>query len=85
MLDHLNKKTLELIQRRNSNDITFNGTIADCDPKKAKNADIMAPFQVLYGDLRRAFTLAAQGGYKYAGKITDRPLLQVDPLLPALR
>ena len=30
-LGHLNRKNLELMQRRNGNDITFDGIIADCD------------------------------------------------------
>ena len=59
-LGHLNKRTLDFMQRRDGNGITFDGTLADCDvcavgkshqlahPKKAENADIKAPFQLEY-------------------------------------
>ena len=71
------------MQRRDGNRITFDGTIADCDvcavgkshqlahPKKAENADIKAPFQLVYADLMGPFAPAAHGGYKYVSKITD--------------
>ena len=82
-LGHLNKRTLDFMQRRDSNGITFDGTLADCDvcavgkshqlahPKKAENADIKAPFQLVYADLMGPFAPAAHGGYKYVSKITD--------------
>ena len=82
-LGHLNKRTLDFMQRRDGNGITFDGTLADCDvcavgkshqlahPKKAENADIKAPFQLVYADLMGPFAPAAHGGYKYVSKITD--------------
>ena len=71
------------MQRRDGNGITFDGTLADCDvcavgkshqlahPKKAENADIKVPFQLVYADLMGPFAPAAHGGYKYVSKITD--------------
>ena len=73
---------MKLIQRRDDNEITFDGTLADCDvcavgknhqlthPQKAKNADIKAPFQLVHGDLMGPFSPAAHGNNKYASKIT---------------
>ena len=40
-------------------------------PKKAENADIKAPFQLVYADLMGPFAPAAHGGYKYVSNITD--------------
>ena len=72
------------MQRRNNNVITFDATLADCDvgavgkshqlahPKKAKNADIKAPFQLMHGELMGPFIPAAHGDQKYASKITDQ-------------
>ena len=62
-LEHLNKRSLELMQRRDGDGVAFDGLINHCDvctvgkshqlahPKKAKNADITALFQLVYGDL----------------------------------
>ena len=83
-LDHLNRRSLELIQRHDGNGITFDGTIADCDvcvvgkdqqlahPKKAQHAGITRPFQLCYGDLIDPFTPEAYGGFKYVSNITDQ-------------
>ena len=66
-LGHLNRRSLELMQRHDGNDIAFDGTIADCDvcavgkgqqlahPKKAPHADITRPFQLCYGDFMGPF------------------------------
>ena len=55
-LGHLDKKSLELMQRRDGNGVAFDGSINHCDvcavgeshhlahPKKAKHADITAAF-----------------------------------------
>ena len=55
-MDHLNKRSLEVMQRHDGNGITFDGTIADCDvcavgkdqqlahPKKAQHAGITRHF-----------------------------------------
>ena len=56
-LGHLNKRTLGFMQRAH--------------PEKAENADIKAPFQLVYADLMGPFAPAAHGGYKYVSKITD--------------
>ena len=40
--------------------------------KKAKQADITAPFQQVYGDLMGPFKPTARGGYEYVSKITDQ-------------
>ncbi|CAM9618549.1 unnamed protein product, partial [Ascophyllum nodosum] len=40
--------------------------------KKAKHADITAPFQLVYGDLMGPFIPAARRGYKFVSKITDQ-------------
>ena len=72
-LKHLNKRSLELMQRRDGNGVTFRfnrslrrlrrGQLAH--PKEAKVRDIMAPFQLVYGDLMRPFIPGARGGYEY--------------------
>ena len=83
-LGYLNKKSLELMQRRDGNGVAFDGSIDHCDvcavgkshqlahPKKVKHADITAPFQLAYGDLMGPFKPAARGGYEYVSKITDQ-------------
>ena len=65
-LGYLNKRSLEFMQRHYGNGVTFDGSIDHCDvcavgksrqlahPKKAKHADITAPFQLVYGDLTGA-------------------------------
>ena len=82
-LGHLNKRSVELMQRRDSNGVAFDDSIDHCDvcavgkrlqlpyPKKTKHADITTPFQLIYGDLMGPFKPAARGGYKYVIKITD--------------
>ena len=73
------------MQRHDSNGVAFDGSINHCDvcavgkshqlthPKKAKHADITAPFQLVYGDLMGAFIPAACEGYEYyASNITDQ-------------
>ena len=83
-LGHLNRRSLELMQRHNGNGITFEGTIADCDvcavgkdqqlahPKKGQHGGITRPFQLCYGDLMGPFTPEAYGSFKYVSKITDQ-------------
>ena len=83
-LGHLNRRSLEVMQRRGGNGITFDGTIADCDvcavgkgqqlahPKKSQHADITRPLQLCYCDLIGPFTPEAYGGFKYASKIIDQ-------------
>ena len=75
-LGHLKKKSLELMQRRDGNGVTFDGSIDHCDvcavekshqlahAKKAKHADITVPFQLVYADLMDPFIRAARGGYE---------------------
>ena len=72
------------MQRRDGNAVAFDGLIDHCDvcavgkthqlahPKKAKHTDIMAPFQLVYGDLTAPFKTAARGGYECVSKITDQ-------------
>ena len=83
-LGHLNRKSLQLMQRHDAKGIIFDGTIADCDvcavgkwqqlahPKKARHAGITRPFQLCCGDLMGPFTPEAYGGFKYVSKITDQ-------------
>ena len=83
-LGHLNKRSLELIQRRDGNGVAFDGSIDHCDVcivgqshqlahlKNAKHADIWAPFQLVYGDLMGSSKPAARRGYEYARKIIDQ-------------
>ena len=83
-LEHLNKRSLELMQRRDGDGVAFDGLINHCDvctvgkshqlahPKKAKNADITALFQLVYGDLMCPFKRTARGGYEYMRKIADQ-------------
>ena len=83
-LGHLNRRSLELMQRHDGNCVTFDGTIANCDvcavgkgqqlahPKKTQHAGITRPFQLCYGDFMGPFTLEAYGGFKYVSKITDQ-------------
>ena len=83
-LGHLNKIRLEFMQRRDSNGVAFDGSIYHCDvwavgrtyqlahPKKAKHADITAPFQLVYGDLMGPFKTTAGVGYEYVSKMADQ-------------
>ena len=83
-LGHLNRRSLELMQRHDGKGITCDGTIADCGvctagkgqqlahPKKAQHVGITRPFQLCYGDLTGHFTPEAYGGFKYVRKITDQ-------------
>ena len=93
-LDHLNRRSLELMQRHDGKGITFDGTIADCDacvvgkgqqlahPKKAQHVGITRPFQLRYGDLMGPFTLEAYRGLQICQQ-DHRPVHQVDRrLLP---
>ena len=78
------REAWEDMQRRDGNGVTFDDSIDHCDvcavgkshqlayPKKAKHADITAPFQLVYGDLMGPFKPAARGGYEYMSKITDQ-------------
>lgn len=63
------------MQRRNGIGITFDGTIEDCDvcgtSPKAKNADISAPLNLVYGYLTGLFRQAAHGGYNNVCKGND--------------
>ena len=73
-LGHLNKRSLELMQRRDGS-ISDVCAVGKCHqlahPKKAKHTDIMAPFQLVYGDLMGPFKPATRGGYEYLSKIAD--------------
>ena len=83
-LSHINKRSLELVNRKNGNGVAFDGSIADCDvcavgkshqlahPKKANHAAINAPFQLGYGDLIGPFKPTAHVEYKFVSKITDQ-------------
>ena len=83
-LEHLKKRSLELMQRRDGNGVAFDGSIDHCDvcamgksdhlahPKKAKHADITAPFQLVYGDLMGPFKPVDREDYEYVSKINDQ-------------
>ena len=84
-LGHLNKRSLELMQRRDGNGVAFDGSINHHDvcaamgnihqlahPKKAKHADITADFQLVYRDLMGPFKPATGGGYESVSKIPGR-------------
>ena len=86
-LGHLNKRRLELMNRNNGNGIAFDGSIAGIDvraggggshqlahPKKSEHIAIklMAPFQLVYGDLMGLFKPTAHGGYMFVSKTTDQ-------------
>ena len=83
-LGHLNKRSLELMQRLDGNAVAFNGSIDHCHvcavgkrhqlahPKKVKHADITAPFQLVYGNLMGPFKPTDRGGYEYVSDITDQ-------------
>ena len=85
-LGHLNKRSLELLNRENGNGVAFDGSIADCNvcavgkrshqlphPKKAKHAAINAPFQIVYGNLVDSFEPTTHhGGHKVVSKITNQ-------------
>ena len=83
-LGHLNKRSLELMQRLDGNAVTFDGSIDHCHvcvmgkrpqlahPKKVKHADITAPFQLVYGNLMGPFNPTDRGGYEYVSDITDQ-------------
>ena len=83
-LGRLNKRSLELLQRRDGDGVAFDSSIDHCDvcavgnshqlapPKKAKHADTIALFQLVYGDLMAPFQPAARGGYEYVSKVTNQ-------------
>ena len=83
-LDHLNKRSLELINRKNGTGVAFGGYFANyvvcavgkihqlAHPKTTKRATINSPFQLVYGDLMSLFKPTARGGYKFVDKITDQ-------------
>ena len=83
-LGHLNKRSLELMQRHDGHGINFDDTIVDSDvwairktyqlthSKKAQNADIIRPFKLCYGDLMGPFPPKAYGGFQYVSKIHDQ-------------
>ena len=66
-LGHLNKRSMELMQRRDGNGVAFDGSTDHCDicavgksrqlahPTKMKHDDITAPFQLAYEDLMGPF------------------------------
>ena len=66
-LGHLNKRSLKFMQRRDGDEVAFDCSVDHCDvcavgkshqlahPKKAKLADITAPFQMVYGNLMGTF------------------------------
>ena len=72
------------MQGRGGNGVAFDDSIDHRDvcavgkshqlahPKKAKHADITAPFQLVYGDLTAPFKPRAREGYEYVSKITDQ-------------
>ena len=73
-LGHLNKRILELVQRRDGNRVVFDGSIDHFDvcavrkshqlahPKKVTHAGITAPFQLVYGNLMGPFKPAVREG-----------------------
>ena len=73
-LGYLNKRSLELMQRCDGNGVTFYGSIDHCDvcavrkrhqlphPKKARHADITAPFGLVYGNMMGPFKTTARRG-----------------------
>ena len=75
-LRHLNKRSLELMQKRDVNGVIFDGSTDHCDvwtvgkhhqlahSRKAKHADITAPFQLVYGGLMGPFKPTARGTYE---------------------
>ena len=83
-LGHLNKKSLELMQRRDGKGVAIDGSIDNCNvcavgkshqlahPKKVKHADITALFQLVYGELMGPFKPAARGGYEYVSELTNQ-------------
>ena len=72
------------MQRRGGNGVPFDSLIDHYDacavskshqlvhPKKAKRVEIMATFQLVYGDLMGPFKRAARGGYEFLSKIIDQ-------------
>ena len=82
-LGHLNKRSLEPMNRKNGNGVAFDRSIADRDvcavgkshqlaySKKANHAAINAPFPLVDGDLMGPLKPTAHGGYKFVSKITD--------------
>ena len=94
-LGHLSKRNLELMQRRDGNGVAFYGSIDHRDvfvvgkslqlahPKKAKNADKTALFELVLGDLMDLFEFAVRKGYEYASKIPCRH--RVSPEIIGLR
>ena len=83
-LGHFNKRSLEVMQKRDGNGVAFDGSIEHCDvfavgnshqrthPKKAEHAGMTVPFQLVYEDLMGPLKPAARGGYEYVSNITDQ-------------
>ena len=82
-LDHLNKPSLELMNRQNDNGIVFDGSIADWllrdrekspagKPQECQTRHHNAPFHLVYGHLMGLLKLTACGGYEFVSKITDQ-------------
>ena len=81
-MEHLNRKSLDLLKKVNNNGVSFDGTVPDCDvcavgksrqrahPKTA-DQHVQHPFQLVFTDLMGQFTSEALGGYKYVSKISE--------------
>ena len=81
-LGHLHAQSLDILRKRDSNGITFEGAVSDCDVSavgkaqqlahsKRANHKVNRPFQLWYGDLMVPFTPVAIGSSKYVSKVND--------------
>ena len=81
-MGHLNRKSLDLLTKVNSNGVSFEGTVPDCDvcavgksrqrahPKTA-DQHVQPPFQLVFIDVMEQFTPEALGGYMFVSNISD--------------
>ena len=80
-MGHLNRENLDLLKKVNNNEVSFDGTVPDCDvcavgksrqrahPKTADH-HVQHRFQLVFTDLMGQLTPKALGGYKYVSKIS---------------
>ena len=81
-MEHLNRKSLDLLKKVNNNGVSFDGTVPDCEvcavgksrqrahPKTA-DQHIQHPFQLVFTDILGQFPPEALEGCKYVSKISD--------------
>ena len=72
-MGHLNRKSLDLLNKVDNNGVSLDGTVPDCDVCAVGKSrqHFQHPFQLVFTDLMGPFTPEALRGYKCASKISD--------------